>query len=116
MSPSCDQHPARWASARDCRRQDGDQDRRGADYHSDHGGITQLGRIARRRTRRYRRRAAPPPRLPPDRDERQILRDAYKRGIRLYGFTDYQIEPGASRPGLVLGYAGLTPKPSMMAS
>ena len=56
------------------------------------------------------------PRLPPDRDERQILRDAHKRGIRLYGFTDYQIEPGASRPGLVLGYAGLTPKPSMMAS
>jgi len=47
-------------------------------------------------------------RIPSQRDERQILRAARQRGIRLYGLTDYQIEHHASAPGLVLGYAGLT--------
>jgi GntR family transcriptional regulator/MocR family aminotransferase len=46
-------------------------------------------------------------RLPPHLDERQILRDAHQRGIRLYGLTDYQFESQAAAPGLVLGYAGL---------
>jgi hypothetical protein len=40
-------------------------------------------------------------------DERQILRDAHQRGIRLYGLTDYQFESHTAAPGLVLGYAGL---------
>lgn len=47
-------------------------------------------------------------RIPSQGDERQILRAARQRGIRLYGLTDYQIEHHASAPGLVLGYAGLT--------
>jgi len=47
-------------------------------------------------------------RIPSHRDERQILRAARRRGIRLYGLTDYQIEHHASAPALVLGYAGLT--------
>jgi GntR family transcriptional regulator / MocR family aminotransferase len=47
-------------------------------------------------------------RLPPHLDERQILRDAHQRGIRLYGLTDYQFGSQAAAPGLVLGYAGIT--------
>ena len=47
-------------------------------------------------------------RIPSQGDERQILRAARQRGIRLYGLTDYQTEHHASAPGLVLGYAGLT--------
>jgi GntR family transcriptional regulator/MocR family aminotransferase len=49
-------------------------------------------------------------RLPPHLNERQILRDAHLHGIRLYGLTDYQIEHRATAPGLVLGYAALTPQ------
>ena len=47
-------------------------------------------------------------RLPRHLDERQILRDARQRGIRLYGLSDYEIEHRSPTPGLVLGYAGLT--------
>ena len=49
-------------------------------------------------------------RLAPYLDERQIPHDARQRAIRLYDLTDYEIKHHASAPGLLIGYAGLTPQ------
>ena len=45
--------------------------------------------------------------LPSGADEAGILAAAYERGVSAHGLSWHRAEPDPSRPGLVLGYAGL---------